>query len=183
MKYPFPLLLICIVCLSGCNLLSKEADQETVKLLYKNGNLFCEGKRSLDSFLFGTHRNRIGTWKFYHPNGQLETHLDYNQEGDLLNEKLYLEDGTLHVSVTYDDIDIETEYFENGVIKKEITTRHGEDEDELLNNVIRKTYHRNGTLKEQNGSENGKLNGLDQIWNEEGNLILEFKYDDGLIVQ
>src|SRR4051794_29925129 len=88
---------VIVIILNACKEKSEEVDQKRVIVRYANGKTFCDGFHLIDKY--GNAKNRVGVWKFYYVNGALETLLQYNKNGDLINDKTYSEDG----KVTYSE--------------------------------------------------------------------------------
>src|SRR5437667_10848507 len=83
----------------GCEENSKTQNElKRVTIKYTNGSIYCEGFHYVNKT--GEPKNRVGIWKFYYPTGALETFLQYNEEGELINEKDYNEEG----KVTYSQV-------------------------------------------------------------------------------
>ncbi len=113
---------------------------------------------------------REGIWKFYHPNGKLESESNY------LNGKLqglyksYFENGVLEREVNYLNGQWEglcKFYYENEVLKSEENRKQNE------RNGICKFYHPNGKLHIAGDYLYGKLEGLCKTYYENGVLKSE----------
>src|SRR5436190_21921246 len=90
---------IILIIFSSCKQKSEElVEQRRVLIKYTNGKIFCDGFHLIDKM--GTQKNRVGIWRFYYPSGTLKNFLQYNKNGDLINEKDYVEDGR----VTYSEV-------------------------------------------------------------------------------
>lgn len=192
MKQNLLLILIPLIFLScGYN---KEVGVRPIKILYKNGNVFCEGNRTVfkksTSGLSGKeYEKRTGIWKFNYPNGHLEFLEEYDKAGKRLNQKHYSKDGKLIHSIIFNDYDftaIETRYDKDGNIEWESNDEVIREYSEsgycyaISQNI--NEYYKNGHLKRQFKAIDGSLEGSYKIWDEDGELVLEIEYLNDLIV-
>lgn len=149
--------------------------------------MFCDGINVI-STKTGLPTNRIGMWKFYFPNGELEHLQEYDKDGKLINQKTYSLNGTLIYSETVtDNITNANFYYDNGKIKTEsiskiVTESNGDDDSETTHETL-KEYLPNGLLYSQSNYKDGNLEGLKNIWDTTGNLVLSIEYKNGLIIQ
>lgn len=190
--------------------LTKELHPENVKILYKSGSVFAEGSNRVYNkyYFISQHKNRVGIWKFYYPGNALETQMEYDKEGKLVNQKEYAEDGKLTMSSTLSDEQSTESDYENGQLVFESVSKQVEDgsPDDTYKETTNKKYFSTGRLKEEWIEIDGNLDGINKEWYEtgilkseanyandkrngpykewdkDGNLILEVNYENGLIV-
>ena len=74
---------------SSCNQKPETLTKKRVTIKYTNGKIYCDGFHSIN--FAGVVKNRVGIWKFFYPNGTLETFSQYNEEGEIINQKEYSE--------------------------------------------------------------------------------------------
>jgi len=178
--------MILILIINGCNT-TQELDPEVILLKFKDGATFCEGSHRVYKRGLRVRKNRVGYWKFYYPNGKLEILAEYDNYGELLNSKNYNMDGKLIQSQNFTEDTITTiEYFINGNIKDEsIFTIEVENKNGSNFEIYYEKYsefYNNGQIRGQKEYIDDILHGDAKIWSEDGQLILEYKYDNGLIV-
>ena len=159
----------------------KKSEPENFRLNYINGNKYCEG-----TYLVYTKGEKIrkykdGIWKFYTLDGNPDKIEEYDFD-DLKSYKEFNEMGKIIVSkIISDKTTTFSRFYENGNIKFESITEFETEEDsetdedgthyyetEYSYKTI-KTYHKNGQLKSLQNIE-----GITKIWDNLGNLILEY---------
>lgn len=186
MKNQFKILLaIFVIIISSCTGIEEKPDEE-ILLYYNNGEKFCEGLHRVYKKRNSERKNRKGIWKFYHLNGKLETIYEYDKFGDLKSYKNYDENGNLlrsqinlEKTITY------LKFYEDGNIKYEsitkIETEQDEEEEYETYYETINEYFINGQLKSQKETIDDELQGKASQWDINGNLVIEYEYDDGLI--
>jgi antitoxin component YwqK of YwqJK toxin-antitoxin module len=175
--------------LNGCkNNSDLERETRSFIIKYKNGVVFCDGFHSV---LIKNNKpiERVGIWKFYYPNGSLESIKEYSKEGELINRKDYFMNGNLAYSTgTNEEFTSEMTFYENGKLKMEYITKINDESAADGENTSHVTYstskefYPNGQPFTQNYYENDIPNGEFNVWDTSGNLILTGKYEAGLIV-
>ena len=180
----FKVIVISFICLLFSCCFSpnyKKSELEKYTLNYKNGNKYCEGTYLVYKKGEKTKKYKNGIWKFYTIEGNPEKIEEYDFD-DLINYKEFNEKGKIIVSkIISDKTTTFSRFYENGNIKYESVTEYETDEDyevdedgthyyntEYSYKTI-KTYHKNGQLKSLRNDE-----GITKIWDNLGNLILEF---------
>lgn len=176
---------------------------------YKNGNVNGEfinfyrlgGKMNVRNYDDGI---IDGKATYYHRNGKLQYEVTFN-EGELDGEfKSYYDDGSLKEVSHYDNGTLDgkiTKYHRNGQVKSayeyvdgkqngkliayfEDGTLHEEGEfkdDHLVGES--KAYFPNGKLRVKNTfDENGKKNGIAEVYDRDGNKIKQYEYRKGDLV-
>lgn len=170
-------------------------------LTYAGGNSNAEGS-------FDASGKKIGTWKYYHFNGQprgLEEYKDGKQNGkavfyyddgsvsyestflnDKLNGKLtsYFRNGAVNVAVEFVNGEmngIRTEYYESSQLKSKETYVNG-----LLEGNT-KTFYKSGAVEVDLNYTKGKRNGSFKAYHENGKISVEGNYKenefDGLVTR
>ena len=125
--------------------------------------------------------NRVGLWKFYYPNGKLDSEYEYDSYGKMINEKSYNEYGTLTYSENkIDNVTTSISFFDNGQIERELISRLDFDGEIEILYEIQKTYYRNGQLFNQKSFEDGILQGTILTYDSTGALVLKLEYKNGL---
>jgi len=178
-------LAVFVVILSSCSGIQEKPD-ENVLLHYNNGEKFCEGLHRVYEKGNSERKNRKGIWKFYYLDGKPETIYEYDKFGDLKSYKNYDENGNLLISqINFENTITYLAFYEDGNIKYEsITSIETEgDEEEKYETYYEtiKEYFINGQLKSQKETVDDELQGKANQWDINGNLVLEYEYDDGLI--
>lgn len=183
MNYRITLIGISILIItSSC--LRKEYEPEIIRLEFRNGSLFCEGQHRVYRSLLSKEKNRIGIWKFYHPSGQLSSIGEYDKKGEIINRKNYNWDGQLINTELYNEESwIVTDYYLTGQVESETITTFRDDGDEIYYYDKFTKYFENGQIYSQKHYIDNVPNGKAKIWNEDGDLILEYDYENGLVVQ
>ncbi|MBK8945444.1 MAG: hypothetical protein IPM32_09270 [Ignavibacteriae bacterium] len=176
------IVLIAISLLWGCS-----ENIEHVKIRYNNGNLFCVGKYWISHSFYSFKRHKIGEWKFYNIDNSLHSQQNFDDDGKLIQLKTYSEDNKLLKSfIKKEGISFTTNYYTTGEIKEEIIETievAGNEEDNWqYKNSEYKKYYKNGIQKENCTYEDGVIQGIYKIWDENGNLMAEIKYMDGMVV-
>ena len=151
-----------------------------VLIHYSNGNLFCEG-----SHIYSSQKKdsiRVGIWKFYFPNGQLEGEEEYDETGTLIRSNLYSPSGVLIASGSIKEgLMFTSDFYDSGMLKRETVTRIESDEDKSNGPVHYKDYYPNGHLMEELQTIDGEYDGPMKRWDENGNLVLEVNFHKGLV--
>lgn len=176
------LMAVFIIIISSCSGIEEKPD-ELILLYYENGEKFCEGIHRVYKKKNRERKNRKGTWKFYHLNGKLATIYEYDNFGDLKSSKDYDEDGNLVKSQMYlETTVIRLDFYEDGNIQyeTEIEIETDSEENETLYGTY-KEFFRNGQLKSQKVGIDGEFHGKASQWDINGNLVIEYEYEDGLI--
>ncbi|MBE7686524.1 MULTISPECIES: toxin-antitoxin system YwqK family antitoxin [Tenacibaculum] len=186
MRNQFKILLaVFVIIISSCSGIEEKPDEE-ILLYYNNGEKFCEGLHRVYKKRNSERKNRKGIWKFYHLNGKPEAIYEYDKFGDLKSYKNYDDKGNLLIS----QINLETtitslKFYKDGNIKYEsitkIETEQYEDEEYETYYETIKEYYINGQLKSQKETIDDELQGKASQWDINGDLVIEFEYDDGLI--
>jgi len=174
--------LLCLV--TACNNIT-ELKPEKVKIYYKTGELFCEGTHRVYKEGLSEKKNRIGVWTFYYPDAGIYSQIEYDDAGKMINSNEYDINGLLSISQTVkDNITNKTEYLPSGKMKSQLIERleieSEDDEDYEVYFYTYKKFYENGNvqeLREYIGSDIQSLN----VWNENGDLILDVEYEDGII--
>lgn len=180
------LLSVCLIILSSCSGTEEKPDEE-ILLYYNNGEKFCEGTHRVYKKGNRERKNRKGIWKFYHLTGKPATIYEYDNFGDLKSFKDYNENGNLLETRTYlETTYIYLQFYEDGNIESETKIEIEEDEDEKGKSYetyykTLKEYFRNGQLKSQKEFIDNEPNGKASQWDINGNLVIEYEYEDGLI--
>ena len=176
------LLSVCLIILSSCSGIGEKPDEE-ILLYYNNGEKFCEGIHRVYKKGNRERKNRKGIWKFYHLNGTPATIYEYDEFGDLKSSKYYDENGKLTSSeMNLETTEIFSVFYENGNIKYESITEieNYQDENETYYETI-KEYFKNGQLKSQKERIDFEFQGKASEWDINGNLVIEYEYEDDLI--
>lgn len=167
----------------------KEKPREKILLFYKNGNKFCEGEHWVYTLGSKERKFRTGIWRFYFSNGNIESIHEYDSEGELINFKKYGENGKLKESDNYSETaENLSEFYENGNLKNETITTIEIEKDENTDDEYKtyysafKEYYENGQLKSYKIYINDVLEGYARIWDSDGNLIIKYEYENGLII-
>lgn len=186
----------------------KSETTEKVNLKFKNGRVCCEGVRKVMTKNSDVTIDKIGLWKFYYPNGNIESvheysdngnllnvqfyfptgsieiWKEYNEDGELLNQKTYSIDSTLiYSSVKKDNVYFSTFYYQNGNPETEVIAEiNPETEEDENPNETYKYYYPNGQPFKHVEYIDGIAEGKSRIWDESGELMIEFKYKNGEIV-
>jgi len=173
-----------ILLIAACNNIT-ELKSEKVKIYYKTGALFCEGTHRVYKEGLSEKKNRIGVWTFYYPNGKISNQIEYDETGEMINSNEYDDKGILTVSqIVQDNITKKIEYFPDGKLKSQIIETveiETEDEEEVeIYYYTYKKYFENGVIRELREYIGQDIQSL-KVWDENGNLILEVDYDDGII--
>jgi antitoxin component YwqK of YwqJK toxin-antitoxin module len=185
MRNQFKILLaVFVITISSCAGIEEKPDEE-ILLYYNHGGKFCEGLHRVYKKRNNVRKSRKGIWKFYHLNGKLEAIYEYDKFGDLKSNKTYDENGNLLKSgIILEKTRTYFEFYEDGNIKHEritkIETEQDEEEYETYYETI-KEYFINGQLKSQKEYIDDELQGKASRWDVNGNLVIEYEYDDGLI--
>lgn len=186
MRNQFKILLaVFVIIISSCSGIQEKPDEE-ILLYYNNGEKFCEGLHRVYKKRNSERKNRKGIWKFYHLNGKPDEIIEYDKFGDLLSYKKYGENGNLlrsqinlKATITY------LEFYKDGNIKYESITKIETEQDEEKEYETYyesiKEYFINGQLKSQFQTIDDELQGKVIQWDINGNLVIEYEYDDGLI--
>lgn len=174
----------------GVNNLPKEIiESEKVEIKYKNGNLYCEGLLKVIKKEASVKKSKIGVWKYYYLDGNNSRNIEYDDKGRTLNMKDYNENKQLEYSLVTTEINtqIKTHYFEGGNIEQE------EIIENEFNTKTKKVYYKNGQLKSATKylikrfvstrirCSEDEIQGK-KVWDENGNLILDLKYEGDNIV-
>lgn len=182
--------LIIYLLVSACDTVDEtdtviELEPKKVQIHYKTGVLFCEGTYRVFNELLSEKKQRIGFWIFNHPDGTIHSQKEYDKSGELINYKEYNVNGILTRSIIVEDnITITTEYYSSGkvefeLIEKELIEYDGEYDYTVIVET-EKTYYESGGIKELREYIDGGLESVD-MWDEDGDLILEIEYEDGII--
>ena len=174
--------IVILLITSSC--IRKEFEPEIIRLEFKDKSIYCEGQHRVNRSLLSKEKNRIGIWKFYHPNGQLKSIHEYDKKGELTNCKEYNWDGQLINTGIYNEESwIVTDYYLTGQVESETITTFRDDGDEIFYYDKYTKYYENGQIYSQKHYIDNVLNGNAKIWNKDGDLILEYEYYDGLIIK
>jgi antitoxin component YwqK of YwqJK toxin-antitoxin module len=116
-----------------------------------------------------------GKAKYYHPNNKLKYEVDY-KDGEFYGSIIeYHPNGTKRYDAQFVDGKKSGQviyYFDNGKLQGKYEYK----EDEL--NGPFETYYENGQMQSKGGMKKGKLNGLYQSWYRNGKLEEENQYDE-----
>lgn len=185
-KKNFRILFGILILFCGCKNNQKTyKDKQKVIVKYNNGKVFCNGINSLNK-KNGLPLKRVGIWKFYSPNGTLLSFQQYDKDGELINCRNYNIEGALENSGVYTkNTQNAFYYFEDGKIQIEwvarIETKEGEGGEETTYGT-KKTYYKNSQLAEQCSYIDDERNGITNVWDVNGNLVLSVEYKNGFIV-
>jgi antitoxin component YwqK of YwqJK toxin-antitoxin module len=159
------------------------------KYFYENGNLRSKGSfdngLDADSLDFGASINgRIGEWIYYRENGtvfQKSNWIAGFKNGVL---KQFYENGNLEKELVFDNNLINGHskfYYETGKVKAEGSYYKSDGGNVSRKGVpkngregVWKVYFESGKLEEVHTWKNGKINGLTQLYYENGNLKAEY---------
>jgi len=147
-------------------------DQEGLsKVTVKNGiKILAEG----DYYQNKKH----GAWTEYHDNQlvkSLETYFNGIKQG-------------VSIRLSNNGEIIEKAFYKNGLLEGEFITyerRKVKSISNYSNGVLhgsKKSYYSNGNLLEESGYVNGKIDGLAKYYNQKGELLYEYTYQDGELV-
>ncbi len=169
------LLLYAFCFLLSCNS-STGGHEERYLLEYENGKKFCEGVYLVYD---DGDKTKVGQWKYYFPNGDLKSLVEYDEE-NFLGYKYYNEGGVLTESFSKKErLELFSEFYDNGNLKNEIVITIDEDG---IETEIQKEYYSNGQLMTLKEFEDGIQIKKEKVWNKFGTLVLELDYQDGEIV-
>lgn len=121
-----------------------------VKLFYLNGELRFEGQITFPSL---TDAKKVGAFKFYHPNGQVEQEGKFNEHGQF--------DGDINCYDPQGNL-IQTDHYINGQLSG-----------------MSKRYYANGKLKETFANFEGKRHGPDIFYTSNGELLRQKHFEYG----
>lgn len=182
MKTQIFILVLISLFLSSCfNSADKKSELEKFQLNYINGNKYCEGTYLVYTIKGKVTKYKNGIWKYYSLDGNPEKIEEYDFD-NLKGFKEFNENGIINVSkIISDKTTIFSRFYENGNIKYESITEYETEKDsdsdengthhyetEYSYETI-KTFHKNGQLKSLQNP-----NGTIKIWDNLGNLILEY---------
>ncbi len=122
--------LVVLAFLCGCN----DFEPQNITLRYLSGETYIEGQVRDFGRYFGLKKSlrRVGQWKWFRPEGSLESLSDYDDTGSLLRELLFSADGdTISKTVYTDDTTVLTIYRESGVVWTVAVTTFPSGEDGL----------------------------------------------------
>jgi len=168
---------ICITFfLLACNN-SSDNHEEKYFLNYENGEKYCEGIYLVYS---DGGKTKIGQWRYYFPNGDLKSLVEYNEDY-FLGYKYYDEGGILIESFSQKEgVELYSDFYENGNLKKEIVVIINDDG---VENKTEKEYYSNGELMVLKEYEDDIQINKEKIWNKFGKLVLELQYESGEIIK
>ena len=176
------LLFLTILIISSCSLVKNDNQFLESESVFKNGVItqtreyYKSGR--LESEVFFDKSGKIEFTREYHENGKLaeefhikdKKYIEYNDDGRTVKEKGDIDDLTLSflliaemamelskltaMAQMPDGKGVLKEYYENGVIKEEVSYKNGK-----LNGVFRE-YFEDGALQSEGYYKNGYLNGV-----------------------
>ncbi len=181
MKSTISIFVLISIVLFSCN--QDNPKPRNVRVLFSNGIVYCEGNHVYSSDKGDT--IRIGIWKFYYPDGQLESEREYDKDGKGIRYNGYSEKGVLLDSYALkDNLEIYSEFYDSGILKREtIVQTNSIDEDNTEQIEYVKEFYSNGHPMEEYQRIDGELEGAVKKWDLSGNLVLETNYRKGLIQQ
>ncbi|MFC1643458.1 hypothetical protein ACFL1F_00045 [Chlamydiota bacterium] len=164
----------------GCDFSQSEPAKEEieeVKLFYKKGNPFCNGAYKVFKKLGGKRREKIGTWKYYYPNKQINKIYKYVEDGKCNFYEIYNYDGKL--SKSYENRGSRERYrafYENGKIKEDVLEEFigfdGNSRYDYMKETITKYYKDGKVLSKRESVDADEANGTLKLWDKEGSLVL-----------
>jgi antitoxin component YwqK of YwqJK toxin-antitoxin module len=175
--YFFYLILFALL-LSSC---SSCDEVEEVTIHYKNGTLFCNGKNKIEQKLFHINKYRIGYWNFFYPNGKISSKQLYDDEGNIKALDDFDFNGNLTKKyLANSDGELIYNYC-NGILTDQVVTKFDPENEDSDVSGDHYEYYPNGKPFIIKHIINDELNGMCKSFDENGNLILEINYEDGII--
>lgn len=153
-----------IIFLLGFIYTSEAQVKRLYQTFYENGNPKTKG--------YGIGKKRMGEWKFYYENGQVEEVLIYDALGKLTKMyRSYNQDGSIKTKTeNVNGVYVKKEYYKSGILKFE----------KAVDNGLYKEFYETGELKAEANIKDGEFNGRCTMLFKDGRNKWVITYKNGI---